>query len=90
MEEMKPYKSLEGTFALEGSAGRVAYTVKGSKVPANLAEVPDYVANLLRKVLLGVDDSEAENLKKQVVEQQATIDKLAADLKDAKRTRRGR
>jgi len=85
MSESK-FKSIDGTFTLRTTdGGSLTYGISGQRVPDDIAKVAEYVAELVRKVLLGATSDEVDGLKKQIKELQMTIDKKIAENVDLKK-----
>lgn len=75
------FKKVHGSITLDGINGVVTISIAGDRVPQNTQEVPEYVAQCVKKALFGANDSEVASLKNRISELQAQVEKLIDEKK---------
>ena len=62
------FTKVQGTLTLISNNSQTEITFAGSRVPAKLEEIPEYVAQQIKEPLLGLNNDIVENLETRIEE----------------------
>jgi hypothetical protein len=82
MADVMKYKSVKGSFRLEGLEGSMGFEFEGSRPPNDLKDLPAYVGECIKRVVLGASDAEVSDLKKRIADLEKQVDKKIAEIND--------
>ena len=78
------FSKVTGTLKVEGTSGAHIFEILGQSPPAELKEIPAYIATLINKQLVGLTDSEVETLKKENDVLKKRVDEKIAEIAEMK------
>jgi len=84
MSEKKLFDTVEALVTLKGEKGNFNFKIEGKRVPAEMKDVPGYIGEQIREVLVGSVSGRDDKMAKRLVDMQKKIDELIAENKKLK------